>query len=105
MQSFVRSSKDGLFLFVRVTPRSQLDEISGVEESGNPERLRVRLRALHNDGKANKSLCHLIAAWLGVSKSAVSLISGGTARNKKLSVRGEIDQLKKSTENRIKDLS
>lgn len=105
MQSFVRSSKDGLFLFVRVTPRSQQDEISGVEKSGNPERLRVRLRALPSDGEANKSLCHLIATWLGVSKSAVSLISGGTARNKQLSVRGEIDQLKNSIENRLKDLS
>jgi len=104
-QSIFRTCTDGLFLFVRVTPKSQQDRISGLEDFDNQTRLKVRLRALPSDGEANKSLCRVVARWLGVPKSAVTLVSGGAGRNKKLLVNGESDRLKESIENWVKDLS
>ncbi|MBO5766484.1 MAG: DUF167 domain-containing protein, partial [Lentisphaeria bacterium] len=40
------------------------------------------------DGKANKMLQKLLAQWLGVSASAVSLASGMTGREKVFAVSG-----------------
>lgn len=41
------------------------------------------------DGKANKALCALVAFWCGVPKSAVSVRSGETSREKTLFISGK----------------
>ena len=69
---------------VRVTPRSARDEITGWQDGA----LRVRLRAPPVDGKANEALRQLLAKRLGVAPSAVSIVSGETARLKRVRVDG-----------------
>jgi uncharacterized protein YggU (UPF0235/DUF167 family) len=55
--------------------------------------LRVRVKAVPDKGKANAAVVALIAKALGVAKSAVSVVSGETARLKTLAVVGDGDEL------------
>jgi uncharacterized protein len=71
-------------LVVRVTPRAGRDEIAGWQG----EELRVRLRAPPVDGRANDALLRLLASSLDVPPSSIVLVSGATARVKRLRVEG-----------------
>ena len=63
--------------------------------------LRVRVNAVPDKGKANAAVAALLAKALGVPKSAVSVVSGETARMKTLAVVGDgaalVEALAKST--------
>ena len=69
---------------VRVTPRSSRESI----EAGAGGVLSVRVTAPPDDGKANAAVCKVVAAALGVPKSAVAVVRGHTARTKTLEVEG-----------------
>ena len=83
---------------VRLQPRASRDEVLGWQElpgetgdtpsnAGAPA-LRVRVKAAPVDGAANAALVQLMAKYLSVPKSRVSLVSGATARNKILEIEG-----------------
>lgn len=57
--------------------------------------LRVRVSAVPDKGKANAAVVALLAKALGVPKSAVSVVSGETARMKTLDVVGDGATLEK----------
>lgn len=57
--------------------------------------LRVRVSAVPDKGKANAAVAALLAKALGVAKSAVSVVSGETARMKTLEVAGDGAALEK----------
>ena len=81
---FLRETPDGVTLSVRATPRAGRDEVVGVEAG----LLRVRLAAAPVEGAANEALVALLAAWLGVPRSQVSIVRGGSSRHKVVAVRG-----------------
>ena len=51
--------------------------------------LRVRVSAVPDKGRANAAVVALLAKALGVPKSAVTVVSGETARTKTLAVIGD----------------
>ncbi len=69
---------------VRVVPRSSRSQIAGVEGGA----LKIKLTAPPVDGAANAALIEFVAEWLGVRRSAVSIVSGDKARNKLVRVNG-----------------
>jgi uncharacterized protein (TIGR00251 family) len=80
---------DGVVLMVRLTPRGGRDAIDGIEQLADGRRvLKVRVRAAASGGEANAALIKLIAGTLGVPAGDVSLLSGATARLKRLKVAG-----------------
>ncbi|NTU63454.1 MAG: YggU family protein [Chloroflexi bacterium] len=81
----VTESSSGVTFSVRVVPRSSRNQIVGVESGA----LKVRLTAPPVEGAANTALIEFVAEWLGVKRSAVSIISGDKARNKLVRVNGE----------------
>ncbi|MCB1455072.1 MAG: DUF167 domain-containing protein [Nitratireductor sp.] len=82
-----RITRDGLELFLRVTPRSSRDTIEGLETADDGrQRLKLRIRAVPEDGKANKAVIALLAKAVGMPKSSVALGSGSTGRNKSVVV-------------------
>jgi len=85
-----RVRPDGLEVRVRVTPRGGRDAIDGVEtlSDGRPV-LKVRVRAVPEDGAANEGVRRCLAKALNVPASAVSLEAGATARLKIFSISGE----------------
>ncbi len=85
--AFCTPSDDGIRLIVRLTPKSSRDAIDGTRaDSDGKTHLAARVRAVPEDGKANKALEVLVAKTLGVPKSAVSVIAGHTSRLKTLHV-------------------
>ena len=71
-------------LTVRVQPRAQRDEVAGYGEGV----LRVRLRALPVEGRANESLRRFLAERLGLTQSDIEIVSGKTGRTKQVRVTG-----------------
>ncbi len=77
--------KDGGCTFrVRVLPRSKRDKVAGL----HGDALKVRLTAPPVRGKANQSLRKFLARRLGVSPSAVEILTGHTSRQKRVRVEG-----------------
>ncbi len=76
-----------VIIAVHVTPRSGRDEVMGVRADGSgSDEVCVRVTAPPDGGKANKAVCKTVAVALGVAKSAVSVVSGVTARRKRIAV-------------------
>jgi hypothetical protein len=80
----------GLELRVRVTPRGGRDGIDGIEalSDGRPV-LKVRVRAVPEDGAANEAVRQVLAEALGCPVSAVILAAGATARVKTFRISGD----------------
>ena len=69
---------------VHVVPRASRNQIVGVEGGA----LKIKLTAPPVEGAANAALIQFVAEWLGVRRSAVSIVSGDKARNKLVRVNG-----------------
>jgi uncharacterized protein (TIGR00251 family) len=79
----------GVALAVRLTPKSGRDSIGGAEQLADGRSvLKVRVRAAPSEGEANDALCRLLAKAVGVPPRDVTLIAGGRARIKRLSIAG-----------------
>lgn len=89
----LRRTKTGVMLTVRLTPKSARDEIVGVETFGEETVLKARVRALPEDGRANEALEKLIARWLKVPASSVSIVQGSKSRLKQVKIDGDADDL------------
>jgi uncharacterized protein YggU (UPF0235/DUF167 family) len=99
MRAPFRLRDDGLDLFVRLTPKSSMDRLEGVETSADGRsHLKARVRAVPENGAANAALEKLVGKALGVPASAVSVVAGGTARMKTLRVHGDPVALAKAIE-------
>lgn len=80
----IEKRDDGVVLRLKVQPRASRESIR-IQGDGS---IRVALNAPAVDGAANRALCALIAKTLGVAKSAVSILTGKTSRNKALAIEG-----------------
>lgn len=97
MSAPFRTRENGIDLFVRLTPKSSVDRLEGIETSADGRHhLKARVRAVPENGAANAALERLVAKTFGVPASAVSVISGGTARLKTLRIVGEPATLARS---------
>ncbi|MBT3418975.1 MAG: DUF167 domain-containing protein [Candidatus Magasanikbacteria bacterium] len=70
-------------IFVRVLPRSSKEEVVGFMANGV---LKVKLTTPPVDGKANEKLIDLLSSYYSVHRSAVSIVSGHTSKNKHVSI-------------------
>lgn len=94
--NFWRPVADGVELFVRLTPKSSRDALEGVESGADGRsHLKARVRAIPEDGKANKALVKLISKSLGVPASSVAIAAGQTGRLKTVRIAGEIQDVEK----------
>jgi uncharacterized protein (TIGR00251 family) len=86
-ESCVRQLGDDVVLSVRVQPRASRNEVLEVRDS----RLLIRTTAAPADGKANKAVIRLLADFLDVAPSRISLMRGQTQRNKLVRVSGPVE--------------
>ncbi|RWK37981.1 DUF167 family protein [Mesorhizobium sp.] len=90
MSASFRMRNDGVDLLVRLTPKAAVDRLEGIEISADGRsHLKARVRAVPENGAANQALERLVAKALGVPRSAVSVVAGGTARLKTLRISGD----------------
>jgi uncharacterized protein (TIGR00251 family) len=75
---------------VRLTPRAHADRILGLATDARGQRvLKVAVAAPPVDGKANAALIALLAACFDVPRSAVTVVSGASARTKRVALAGD----------------
>jgi uncharacterized protein (TIGR00251 family) len=78
----ITEGEEGCVFQVRVSPRSRRDEVVGL----HGDALKIRLTAPPVEGKANRALREFLAKQLGVSPSAVEILTGHTSRQKRVRV-------------------
>ena len=71
-------------LNIKVIPRAVKTEMAGEMADGT---LKVRLKAVPEDGKANEELCHFLARHYGVARHDVEIITGAASQRKRVRVR------------------
>jgi len=80
----------GVVLTVRLTPKGGRDSIEGIETYADGRAaLKARVRAAPSEGEANTALIRVLAKAVGVPPRDVALISGATARIKRLMISGD----------------
>ena len=102
----LRVVNDGVIIAIRLQPGAGADRIDGVETAADgAPRLKVRVTAAAEKGRANAALVGLLARSAGVAKSACAVIAGEKQRNKKVLVRGAPDALAGRLRTWLGDLS
>ena len=79
----IEQSGDDVLIWIKAVPGASRNEIAGA--IGN--RLKVRISAVAEAGKANKAICKLIASALGEKVKQVSIDSGQTKPEKIVRIR------------------
>lgn len=80
----------GVRLRMRVQPRARRSAVVGlVAEADGGAALKVAVTAAPKDGKANAAVITLLAAELGLAKSALAVVAGAADRRKTLLIAGE----------------
>lgn len=80
----MRETDDGLEVRLHVQPRAKRCEIAG-EYNGA---IKIKITAPPVDDAANRAVMEYLAGRLGISKSRITLLSGGRSRDKTVLVRG-----------------
>lgn len=90
MKDRIDVTSHGILFAIRLTPKGGRDAVEGwASVADGSTVLKARVAAVPENGKANAALIALLAKALGVSKSAISIAGGKTARMKRLIVNGE----------------
>jgi uncharacterized protein YggU (UPF0235/DUF167 family) len=88
-----RASATGLRLLTRVTPKASRDSVDGVKQTAEGPALQVRVRAVPDKGAANAAVEGVVAQWLGLARSRVSIARGGKSRIKTVDIAGAAGEL------------
>lgn len=80
---FFRETTKGSEVFIRVMPNSRQDGIMGIETRDDDRQyLKIKTRAIPEDGKANDAVIKILSKALKIPKSNIELLSGATSRTK-----------------------
>ncbi|MBR7159361.1 MAG: DUF167 domain-containing protein [Alphaproteobacteria bacterium] len=86
---FWEETKDGVKVYIRLTPKSSGTGISGFyEDSAGKSWLKVTVNAPPTDGKANQALLSFLAKKGRFPKTSLSLIGGISDRYKTILING-----------------
>ena len=79
---------------VSVSPNAGENKISGTRENASGSlQLAVRVTAAPDKGKANAAVIKLLSKVLGQPKSAFTIVSGETARQKTIEIAAQPDDI------------
>jgi uncharacterized protein (TIGR00251 family) len=84
MTGWLREEGDSVVLTLHIQPGAKTTGFAG----RHGEAMKIRLAAPPVDGKANAALMKFLADYCAVPKSAVSLLSGQSARAKRVRIEG-----------------
>jgi hypothetical protein len=100
-----QATKSGVTLKVRLTPKSSRDAIEGLADFGGETVVKARVRAVPEQGRANAALVTLIADWLELPSSRVSVAQGTKSRLKHVAIEGDASELVRLIEARLSALA
>ncbi len=81
-------------LLIHLTPNASHNKIEGweIDEKGE-KRLRIKVTAVPEDGKANDALIKLLSKTFSVPKSKITIVRGAKARLKEVEIEGGQESL------------
>ncbi|MFC3220085.1 DUF167 domain-containing protein [Tianweitania populi] len=83
-----------MLVHAQVSPGGSRNMIEApIARDDNHMRLRIKVRAVAADNAANEAVCGLMAKWVGLPKSSVSIARGHTSRQKVIAIEGEAGAL------------
>lgn len=82
--SFVRVTKQGIEISVKVVPGASRDRVAGL--LGNS--LKIAVSAPPEKGKANQNVVDLLAKTLGIKRNTIAIVAGHTQPMKTVLVTG-----------------
>ncbi|MGB4865944.1 MAG: DUF167 family protein [Hyphomicrobium sp.] len=91
-------------MYFRLTPKSSKDAVDGLQTTAWAQAFQARVRALPEDGEANKALEKLVSEWLRVPKRSVRLATGGKSRLKSVAISGDIEDLDRRLHAKLAEL-
>ena len=91
--AFWRRAPEGVSVAVKVQPRARRAGVQDVVNGADGPRLRIAVSEPPEDGKASRAVCTVLADAIGVARGAVEVVAGASAREKRLLVRGDPDEL------------
>ncbi len=80
---------DKVLLYVKVTPKASSDKIGKILDGT----LKIYVRAVPENGQANKAVIELLSDSLKIAKSNISIDSGFTFNKKTVSLFGDRDSI------------
>jgi len=80
----IHQTKHGVTIAIKVVPNASKDQVAGFLD----DRLKIRVSAPPESGKANKAICTLLALVLDVPNKDVLVIAGHTNPMKTVVVNG-----------------
>ncbi len=89
IQQVLIEQSDGVYFWVKATPQSSKNEIIGIEQVQDQQyAIKIKLKAKPIDGAANEALIKYLSEKLGIRTQQITLLSGQTARIKRLKCEG-----------------
>ncbi len=89
MQNVAIEQNGDVYFWVKATPQSSKNEVVGIEQVQDQQyAIKIKLKAKPIDGAANEALIKYLSEKLGVRNQQISLLSGQTARIKRLKCEG-----------------
>ena len=82
--ALVEQARGGAVIRVRAKPNARREGVLGVVN----EQLVVAVRTPPERGKANQAIVTIVARWLGIPKRSFEILSGASARDKRILVKG-----------------
>ena len=93
MENCISIARNYIFLNIKVVPGASKSELGEVKDG----RLKVRIAAVPEDGKANRELCSFLSKILELPKKDIVLETGEKSREKTLrlplSCRGKFEMI------------
>ena len=93
----IEVTNEGPVLRVRAKTNALRDAVLGLHD----DRIVVAVRAAREKGKANAAVMATLAIWLGLPKRSMDLISGSSARDKRIRVLGTTDGILRAKLDRL----
>ena len=81
--NYILPKDTGIEIKVRIHPNAKKSSFAGL---WNQTHIKININAPAVDGKANEALIAFLAKYLHIRKSAIQLLSGETAREKRLQI-------------------
>ena len=82
----IEQAGEDVLIWVKAVPGASRDEITGVVG----DRLKIRIGAAPEGGKANRAICQLLASSLGVKANQISIERGETSPAKIVRISGAV---------------
>jgi uncharacterized protein YggU (UPF0235/DUF167 family) len=99
-----RRDKAGVRLLLRVSPKAAREGVEGIVDTAHGGAIAVRVRAAAEKGEANRAVERVIAEWIGIGRTSVTVSAGAKSRLKTVAVAGEPARLAAVIETRIASL-